>query len=456
VILLVATALLVPACALLAVLLMACRRRAGAAVERAVAELSALTRTHRDREERWNDLVDSLPFGILQFDAAGAVVESNRAGATLLASMDVSPASGRAPREETYAVDIGGASFWVTRCVRGAFVIRKRADVTPVVQTIRAAVERAVSEEHSRLDRTSAALQAQRDQNHAEVVANIADARCEVARSLSLVNDAVAKLMPTFVALERRVRRQQVLAREFVGDGASNDRTSVDAFLRETAGAFALLAGRTSDIFDSSLGTLETIREVERHIHSVVGVFDEVEGIADQTNLLALNATIEAARAGSAGAGFAVVATEVRKLAERSTSFSKSVKSQLEALLPELSGAKTQIEAVTSAGESAVAESHTALDRSSSGMRDLDASTTGAIEEMGRIAGEVDGDVSRAIVALQFHDLMTQLLEHVGDRLTHIEQGVGSIALPGAIQRTQAPRAAVLQTTMASGTLEFF
>ncbi|WP_028500299.1 methyl-accepting chemotaxis protein [Microvirgula aerodenitrificans] len=236
--------------------------------------------------------------------------------------------------------------------------------------------------------------------------------------STSSAAAAIEQLSVSIDHVSANARETEVDSRD-VAELAQRGRTTA----HDVSASILSISGEISTASTQVVSLAERTRNIS-------GIADTIRDIADQTNLLALNAAIEAARAGEAGRGFAVVADEVRKLAERTALATNEISSIIQAVVKETATVSEVMDHVNPMVEAGVSQ----VNQLTASLGDIDDRMERALERFRNVAEAVTeqsqagtnlaGDVERVVGVVEETQSTVQFTREAARQLESLALGL--------------------------------
>jgi methyl-accepting chemotaxis protein len=288
--------------------------------------------------------------------------------------------------------------------------------------------------------------------------------KADLERARTMVRDATGRLSRSFDSLHSAAAGQREALQQ-VATAFHDDANGGRSFAHITESLMRQFVDEIVRVSRDSVRIIDQLADLSTQVGSIVGCADAIDGLARETRFIAFNARIETHRAGEAGRTFKVVADEVKRLANASSTLSNQIRQSVSECNLQLGQLHKTSTGLASHDLSKAIDSHRGL--------------SGAIGKLDSVNGElaqmlemVSNSVADATRALQFEDMVAQILsatmvrvEKLGDcsvrALQIMERGKnGDRAAPLSevieTLRGLSDRIAVQQSTVEQGSVELF
>lgn len=288
--------------------------------------------------------------------------------------------------------------------------------------------------------------------------------RGDLERARTMVRDATARLGRSFDSLHQAAAAQRT-ALQSVAAAFYDNEHSGRSFAASTEALMRQFVDEVVRVSRDSVRIIDQLADLSTRVSGIVVSADAIDGLARETRFIAFNARIETHRAGDAGRTFKVVADEVKRLANASATLSNQIRQNVSECNQQLAQVHKTSTGLASHDLSRAIESHRGL---SAAIGKLDTVN----QELDLMLETVAKSVSEAVRALQFEDMVTQILnatvqrvERLGEfsvRAVHILERsrngdrVEPLRALVADMRTLGDRVAVQQTSVDQGSVELF
>ena len=298
----------------------------------------------------------------------------------------------------------------------------------------------------------------------AAVDAATAQTKADLERARSMVRDATARLSHSFEALHMAATTQRT-ALQAVSESFHDRENGGRSFATSTEALMRQFVDEIVRVSRDSVRIIEQLADLSAQVGAIGGSADAIDGLARETRFIAFNARIETHRAGEAGRTFKVVADEVKRLANASSTLSSQIRQGVSECNRQLTLVHKTSTGLASHDLSHAIESHRGLSASIGRLDSVN-------RELEQMLETVSASLSDATRALQFEDMVTQILSATIERVEKfgvycaravkvMEQGsngerAGPLAEVVNSMRSLSDRLAVQQSSVDQGSVELF